>query len=292
MVAGIVATVTNFILNLILIFGLLGLPALGVVGAAIATVVSRFAELGVLVVWGHTHKQKCAFLVGAYRSLFVPRHLILQIARKGLPLMLNETLWSIAVTLRNQCYSTRGLDAVAAQNINATITSVLNVTYMAFGSAVAILVGNLLGAGRLEEAKDENRKLTAFSIICGAAMGLMMVGVSFLFPKLYNTTDTVRELATYMIIITACTMPSGAFSHAAYFTLRSGGKVLITFLFDSGFMWGIVIPTCCILAYLTDFSIIALFAVCQGIDILKSLIAAYLVKQGAWVKQIVVNEKN
>ncbi len=290
MAAGIVAVITNFVLNCILIFGLIGFPRLGVVGAAIATVVSRFAELAVLVIWGHTHPRKCAFLVGAYRSFLISRALILQVAKKGLPLMLNETLWAIGMTLRNQCYSTRGLDAVAAQNISSTVNNVFNVIYMALGSAVAIVIGNLLGAGKLEEAKDENRKMIAFSVACGVLMGCLMISISSLFPKLYNTGADVRELATYMIIICALTMPTGAFSHAAYFTLRSGGRVLITFLFDSGFTWCLLIPTTCILAYFTGIGIVPLFAICQGLDILKCIIAAYLLKRGSWVKQIVVGE--
>lgn len=287
MVASIVAVIVNFALNSLLIFGLLGLPALGVKGAAIATVISRLAELGVLAVWGHTHTERCPYLIGAYRSFRLPKSLFLQISTKGLPLMANELFWSLAITLRNQCYSTRGLDVVAAQNINSTIVNVFNVVYMAIGSSIAIVVGNLLGAGKIEEARDTDRKMMVFSVTCATAMGGVLIACSHLFPMIYNTGENVRSLAAYMMTVSALTMPFDAFSHAAYFTLRSGGKVMITLLFDSVYMWLIVLPISAALAYMTDIPIYFLFAVCQSTEIFKVIFGSVLLRRGTWLKQLV-----
>lgn len=114
MISSLAAVLTNCVLNLILIFGLLGMPALGVRGAAIATVFSRFVELFVVVIKTHRSTAKFPYIVGAYRSFRIPLELVRKIAAKGLPLMANEFFWSLAITFRNQCYSTRGLEAVAA----------------------------------------------------------------------------------------------------------------------------------------------------------------------------------
>lgn len=290
MVASIVAVATNFILNYILIFGKFGAPAMGVGGAALASVISRFAELGVLLVWGYTHPSRCSFLVGAFRSFRLPKKLFLQIAAKGLPLMANELFWALAMTLRNQCYSTRGLDVVAAQNICSTIFNVFNVVYMAIGSSIAIIVGNLLGAGKLEEARDTDRKMMTFSVTCAIGLAVLMIASSSLFPQIYNTSDSVRTLAAYMMIISALFMPFGAFAHSAYFTLRSGGKVLITLLFDSVYMWVIVLPISFVITYFTGLDIHWLFAICQGIDILKVIFGAILLHRGSWVKQLVADD--
>lgn len=287
MLASVLAVSLNFLLNLVLIFGYLGFPALGVVGAAVATVIARFAELFVLLLWGHTHRARCPYLVGAYRSFRLPRVLFLRIMTKGLPLMANELFWSLAITMRNQCYSTRGLDVVAAQNINATIVNVFNVVYMAVGSAIAIVVGNLLGAGKIEEARDTDRKMMVFSVFCATLMGGILIASSHLFPQIYNTDEHVRSLAAYMMIVSAITMPFCAFSHSAYFTLRSGGKVLITLLFDSVYMWSIVIPISALLAYATGVNIYILFAVCQATEILKVIFGAILLRRGSWLKQLV-----
>ena len=290
MIASIVAVATNFVLNVVLIFGYLGAPALGVVGAAVATVISRFAELAVLVIWGHTHTKKCSFLVGAYRSLRVPRVLTCRIMMKGFPLMLNELFWSLSVTMRNQCYSTRGLDVVAAQNINSTIENLFSVVYLALGTAIAIVVGNLLGAGKLEEAKETDRRMIAFSVMSAVGISGLLVGTAWLFPLLYNTGGDVRSLATAMILITALFTPFRAFAHAAYFTLRSGGRVMITILFDSVYMWSVVMPVSYLLAYFTSLNIIWLFVICQGVEAAKFLLGALLLKRSQWANQLVTDE--
>lgn len=290
MVASIAAVATNFVLNVVLIFGYLGVPALGVRGAAVATVISRFVELAVLTVWGHTHTQKCGFLVGAYRSMRVPRVLMGRIMLKGLPLMINELFWSLAITMRNQCYSTRGLDVVGAQNINSTIDNLFSVVYLALGTSISIIVGNLLGAGKLEEAKDAGRKMLAFSVACSAGISLLLVGSSWLFPMLYNTGNAVRALATFMIIITALATPFRAFAHAAYFTLRSGGKVMVTILFDSVYMWCVVMPVSLALAYLTGIGIHWMFVICQGVEAIKFILGALLLRRGTWARQLVADE--
>ncbi|MBR2650826.1 MAG: MATE family efflux transporter [Clostridia bacterium] len=287
MVASIVAVVTNFFLNIILIFGYLGFPALGVVGAAIATVVSRFAELITLTVYAHTHKDKFPYLKGAYSSPKISRELFGRITVKGIPLMLNEFFWAIAMTMRNQCYSTRGLDVVAAQNISTTVFNLFSVVYMALGSSVAIIIGKQLGAGERDEAIDTQRKLTAFSIFSGTVMMLFMIGASFLFPKIYNTTDTVRSLAAFMMIISGIGMPFSSFANAAYFTLRSGGRVFITVLFDSVYMWAVVMPVSIVFSYFTDISIFLLFPICQWVDSLKVIFGAILLKRGNWARTLV-----
>lgn len=287
MIASFAAVGINFVLNIVLIFGYLGAPALGVKGAAIATVVSRFAELLVLVIYAHLKNDKFSYLVGAYRSFAIPKNLFRTIMIKGIPLMLNEFFWAVAMTMRNQCYSTRGLDVVAAQNISATMFNLLSVVYISLGTAIAIIVGALLGAGKLEEAKDADRKLLVFSVLSGIAVAMILILSAFIFPRLYETTDTVRELASYMMIISALTMPFSAFANAAYFTLRTGGKVFITILFDSFYMWTVVVPTVAIFAYATNVGILALFAIGQGVDIFKVIFGGILIKRGSWLKTLV-----
>ena len=104
MVAGISAVLVNLVLNYILIFGHFGAPELGVEGAALATVISRFAELAVVAIWTHLHKKENPYIRGVYRSVYIPGQLLKSILIKGMPLLLNEFLWASGMAIQNQCY--------------------------------------------------------------------------------------------------------------------------------------------------------------------------------------------
>lgn len=287
MKAGVTAVVVNLCLNYVLIFGKFGAPALGCVGAAIATVVSRFVECAIVVIWTHTHKKKHPFIAGVYKSLYMPMPLVKQILITGTPLMLNEMLWSAGMTMLTQNYSTRGLATVAALNISNTINNVFNVIYIALGSTVAIIIGQLLGADRMEEAKKEDAQMIAFSVGSCFIVGIVLVLIAPLFPQLYNTTEEVKQLAKYLIYVVAVMMPFNAFINASYFTLRSGGKTVITFFFDSVFVCCISVPAAYLLAHYTQIPIVLLYIMVQSLDLIKCVIGFILVKKGVWLHNMV-----
>ena len=289
MVAGICAVLINLCLNYVLIFGHLGFPVMGIRGAAIATVISRYVELAIVAGWTHLNSDKNLFIKGAYRSVHIPSHLLGQIMRKGFPLLINEALWSIGMAMLNQSFSTRGLDVVAAQNISSTIYNLSSVVFLSMGNAVGIIMGQMLGANRSEsEIRDSNRKLMFTAVLSCLIFGGLMAAASGLFPKIYNTTDDVRALATKLICISAMMMPFNAYTNACYFTLRSGGKTLVTFLFDSCYVWIVCVPLAFILSRYTTLAIIPLYAICQSMDMLKSAIGAYMVHKGTWIQNLAI----
>ena len=291
MKAGIVAVLTNLVLNTILIFGMLGFPALGVEGAAIATVISRYIQTAIVIVWTHKNVAKVPFIEGAYKSLKIPGQLVGNILKKGVPLMINEIMWSVGMATLMQCYSVRGLDTVAGLNISSTITNLFNVVFIAMGSSIAIVVGQLLGAGKLKEAQEADTKLIVLTVFSCFVMGGLLVLVAPLFPMLYDTTDAVRDLATSFMRISACCMFMHGFMHSTYFTLRSGGKTVITFLFDSAFMWCVNIPVAFVLSRYTGMPIVPLYLVCQLVDIIKCVVGYILVKKGIWLNNLVNDKK-
>lgn len=290
MVGAVVAVFVNLFLNYVLIYGKFGAPVLGVRGAAIATVISRFVEGAIIIGWTHWNARQNEFIIGAYKTLAVPMGLTKKIIIKGMPLMLNEFIWASGVTMVNQCYSTRGLAAVAAININSTINNIFNVAFIALGSSVSIIVGQLLGAGKMEEAKDYDRKLIAFSTSVCVLLGSIMAMTSPLFPQLYQTTEEVRGLATKFICVTAALMPLCAFTHASYFTLRTGGKTFVTFIFDSVFQWAVNVPMAYFLSRYTQINIILMYAIVQSTEMIKCIIGYFCVKSGMWLQNIVQDE--
>lgn len=291
MVASIVAVITNLVCNYLLIFGNFGFPKLGVIGAAIATVMSRFAEFGVNFFWLHSHSDRYPYIKDLYRSVYITPQLFKNITVKGMPLFINEFFWSGGMVFLNQCYSSRGIAVVSALTISTTLRDLFSVCYLTLGVATGIIMGQMMGAGKSEdEIKDSNRKLITFSVFSCTIFGGIMAAISGIFPQFYNTEENVRSIATAMICIYAAYMPIGSFMNAAYFTLRSGGKTLITFIFDSGFVWAISVPGALILTRLTDLPIIPIYALTLSLDLFKCIAGFIMIKQGKWIQNIVVPE--
>lgn len=290
MVASIVAVFVNLIFNYILIYGKFGAPALGVAGAAMATVLSRFVQMTIVVVWTHKNSVKNRFIVGAYKTLRIAKGLPGKIIKMGFPLLINETLWAVGVALQTQAFSTRGLEVVAGLNINSTINNVFNIVFIALGDAVAILVGQLLGEGKLAKAKQTAYRIIAFSVTSCVIIGAIMFITAPLFPQIYNTSDEVRDIATKLIRVTALVFPIQGYLHAAYFTIRSGGKTVITFLFDSVFLLAIGVPAAYLFSLGTGISIWYVFLFVNLLDLIKCLIGTILLKSGVWVNNIVGGE--
>lgn len=287
MLASLAAVVTNLVLDYALIFGIFGIPAYGVQGAAIATVAARFVECAIVVLWAHSHLEQNPYLKGAYHGFSVPGHILSGIIKKGTPLMFNEMLWAVGMAVIAQCYAVRGLEVVAAQNISSTISNLFNIVYLQLGGCISIVVGQLLGAGRLEEARDKDNKMIFFCVLCCMGVSLIMIFAGRYFPMIYKTEDSIKELAGRFIMISALVMPLCAFSHASYFTLRSGGKTGITFLFDSVYTWVIVIPLATILAKHTALTIEMVFFFVSFTEIIKVTIGYFMIRSGIWLQNIV-----
>lgn len=290
MKAGVAAVFVNLVFNYLLIYGKFGFPCLGVTGAALATVLSRYVEAVIVISWTHKNKEKNTYIEGIYHTMKVPVALCKKLIIKGFPLLVNETLWAAAMATLTQCYSIRGLSVVAGLNISNTINNLFNVVFIALGDSVAIIVGQLLGAGKMEEARDTDNKMIAFSVICCTFVAMAMLVIAPLFPRLYNTTAQARTLACRFIMVQAVFMPQNAFLHAAYFTLRSGGKTLVTFLFDSVFIWCVSVPIAYFLSRYTELYVVYILAMVQIGDWIKCAIGFILVKKGVWLQNIVARQ--
>ena len=287
MFASVAAILVNLVFNYFLIFGKCGFPELGVTGAAIATVLSRYVETAIIVVYTHMKSHHFGFIRGAYRSLRVPKPLMISILRRGTPLLVNEFLWSSGMAVLLQCYSVRGLDVVAACNIATTVSNLFKVVFLSMGNAVAIMVGQALGANDIERAKNCTWRLMTLSVGSNLIMATLLALFAPAIPNIYNTEPHVRQIATQLIYVVAVMMPAYSFSHCCYFTLRSGGKTIITFLFDSVFTWCVNVPAAWLLAYKTGLEIVPLYFGVQALEMVKVVVGFVLVKKGVWIHNIV-----
>lgn len=290
MIAGIVSVIVDVILNYILIYGKFGAPNLGVRGAAIATVVARLFEMSIVIVWAHMNTRKYVFLQGMYKSIFVPKELAGAIMRKSLPIFFNEFMWAGGVASLTQCYSIRGLEIVAGMNISNAICNLLNVVFVALGNAVGVIIGHTLGESKFEQAKKDSSALMRFSTVICLGLTVILIAISGFFPELYQTSEEVRYLGQTFIIITACFFPIQGLLNSLYFTIRSGGKTLVTFFFDSVFSWVVSVPVAYILCFHTELPIVTIYVIVQACDMIKVVIGLILIKKGVWITNLVENE--
>lgn len=296
MIASVIAILVNIVFNYIFIFGnsvisFLPFPSMGVEGAAIATVLSRYVEMSVILFSVHSKKYIYPFIIDIYKYFKIPRNLCKEMLKKGFPLLINEFLWSFGMASLMQCYSVRGIEVVAATNISSTAANLFNVFYFSMGTAIAIMCGQYLGAGETQKAKTTVWRLLFLSVTSCIVIGGILIALSTYIPMIYNTGKSVRYMATKLLRIVAVLMPFNAFCHGCYFAMRSGGKTVITMIFDSGFIWIISFPIAFLIARFTDLPILSFYFIVQSIEILKAILAGILVKKGVWINNIVSDKE-
>ena len=169
-------------------------------------------------------------------------------------------------------------------------TNLFSVIMMGMGSAVAIMVGQRLGAGKIDEARDVDRKLIFLTEVLHVIIGVGMILASPLVPRLYNVSAEVRDLTRQLLVIAGCSLPIHSFAHVTYFTIRSGGRTVITFLFDAVYTWVVVVPLAFVLTRYTALTITQVYCCVQFVDILKVIIGLIMLKSDFWARNVVNEE--
>jgi putative MATE family efflux protein len=286
-----VAIMTNVLLNYLLIFGNLGFPELGVVGAAYATLISRILEFVLLFVLlqmkGKLFNTK---LLDVFK---IEKTLLKVIVITAIPLVINEFLFSFGQTMFLQSYSVRGDHALAAINITMAISQLVFITFGGIGTAVAVFIGNTLGENKLVEAKANSQKIFLFAFVFAILLGILLFVLSFYILDIYDVSLNTKQIAQFNIRVNAIMIPFISLYIAMYFTLRSGGDTKSTMLMDSGYIWVIQVPTVFLLSRLTDMSVIYLFLIVQLLEIPKVILAFSRYKKEYWLRNLTdVNTKN
>ena len=181
---------------------------------------------------------------------------------------------------------------MAALNMQSSFANVFNVFFLAMGNSVGIIIGPMLGAGNIKEAKATTRKLVFSTFVICLFTSVLMAVCAKPFPNIYNTEPEVKELAFKLILICSCFVPFQGICHASYFAMRSGGKTWLTFLFDSGLQWILFIPLAYYFSNYSDLSILKVFAIASTSDVVKCLVSLFFLRKINWAQNIVSEKES
>lgn len=272
-------------LGYLLIFGHLGLPQMGVVGAAAATCIARYGECAALLALAYTRRTPAAArpreLLGADWA-FVRRFLI-----TTAPVVLEEVVWSLGITSYNAIYARIGTDAVAAINIATTIEGLAFVTFIGLGNSAAIMIGNRIGAGETAQASTYAGRFLRLAILVGVvAGGLILVGSGPIL-SLYKITPETRAAAQAVLVVMACVLWARASNMVMIVgIMRSGADTRFAFVADVTPLWLVGIPLALTGAFILHLPIPLVYVLVMCDELSKFFISAWRVRSGRWIHRV------
>ncbi|HNW86200.1 MAG TPA: MATE family efflux transporter [Candidatus Limiplasma sp.] len=279
----------NAFCNYLFIFGSLGFPRMGVAGAALGTLIARLFEMGFYLTLMARRRMYFSFEPGA--CLRLDRSIRRAFFGKAVPLIVNELLYSFGLNIFFWCYARLDETALPALTIAELCYQISAVIITGNSSAVSVLIGASLGAGELDQARENSKKLLLLTLGIGFLSTLLCCGLAFLLPQFYNISDALRATATRITCIMAVFAPISFVYAFCFFCLRAGGDTRNAMLLDSGYMWAVAVPACVLMGLLLPGKLPMATAVLivQLLMNAKLFIALHVLRQGRWVRNITVN---
>lgn len=287
LLANVISLGLNVILNAVFIYAIAHKdPFKSVQGIAIATIAARVVELGILI--AICKIKKFEFDKRVFSHFRIERPLLKRLIVKSVPLFFNELFWSGGQVLMTLALSQRD-GVLSALSIVSTMSNIFAVVFQGLAIGIGVMVGNKLGAGELEEAQENNKKLYTLGLSISVVIGLIMIACSSVIPLLFSEVDASQKvLAGKLIIIYGGLLWAFCLCTCFYSTLKSGGMAIHTFLMDFISMWCITLPVAWTLAKLTNIDIVWLYLAVQATDIIKAIIGFSFVRQKKWVKNLTI----
>lgn len=286
MVASAISLVCNTGLNYLLIFGVMGFPAMGVAGAAIATVIARVVELIVIVSVIYTRDHALRSPIKDLLELNMD--FIKPILRTAFPVVLNEGFWAVGMTLYAVAYARSGTDAYAAVQIASTVEKLFFIFSFGLGSACSVMIGNELGANRIEEAKIYAGRFIRLGILLSAGIALIMAIIAIPATWMFNVSPAIRWAAACILFVNALTYLMKMVSTILIIgVFRGGGDTTFSFVLEMCCVYLIGVPLAFIGALFLKLPIYIVVLMVSVEEVIKSLIGLYRVRQGVWARNLV-----
>lgn len=288
-----ISVVINGLLNYILIFGIrtgtgVFIPAMGIKGAAIATIIARVIEFIILITVPYVKKYEIA--VSPVRYFQSQPGFLARYIRICVPVLINESLWGIGCSLQNAIYGHAGTTVVAASNITGTISNLIWTFIIGCGNAAAILIGKKIGEHKHEEARSLANRLTVFMVGSAACIALLLIPLGLMLKYFFNVEPEVIHMAKILLFMTAVCYPLWAINMIVVVGVcRSGGDTIFALILDIGFMWTISLPLGFCAVTLWHFPFWAIFLCIQSEHLFKSVMGLARLKSGKWLHDVTVD---
>lgn len=283
--ATVVSLAVNATLNYALIFGKFGAPALGVAGAAIATVASRAVEAAIVFVGAYARKMPPAGSIREFRSWgggFIPRY-----AKIVVPVIINEVTWSLGVTVYNAVMARVGTEAIAAYSVTNTISQLAMVLFLGTANASAVMLGTKIGAGDRATAYLWAKRFAVMSPAIGVLVGFLLVPTTLVLPYLFAIGAEPLRQAALMTIALGCVFPFKVFNlHVVVGICRSGGDTKFGAVFDIVGVWLFGVPLAALGAFVLRAEPWVVFALICSEEVAKCGLGVWRLATGRWLNDV------
>ena len=272
---------TNLIANYLLIF----VAGLGVIGAAIATVISRIIELVILATWSYSHKYE---ICGKLKELLgFNRYFIVKFLKIAFPVIINETFWGLGTSVYNAIFAHAGTNAFTAYSITGTISQLTWVFCMGFGNGIGVLIGKRIGEKKIEEAKTYAKRSMWFMPLIGAFVGVFLVPLSKLLPIFFNVDQEIIKTATAILMILIFVYPFNSFCmNWIVGVCRAGGDTVFSAVAEIVVLWCVAIPLGYVAAFVLHLPAPMIYLFFCSESIVKAIIGAIRVLSGKWLHEV------
>lgn len=283
----VIAFTLKTILGYSLIFGRMGLPEMGIAGAAVATAIARCLECIFLLVLTYHMELPPALRAGDLRG--INRVFVGTVVATTMPVILNEVIWAIGTSAYAGIYARIGTDSVAAVNIASTIEGVALVPMFGMGNACAIILGNAIGAGDSAVARDYARKFLALAITIGLAVGILVFAAApFIFGSYNISPEAARYARGVITVLSTALWLKAANLIIVVGILRSGGDTRFSLAVDTGPMWLLGIPLALLGSFVLHWPVYyVIVLVLLGDELSKFVIGMWRVRSGRWLRNVV-----
>lgn len=280
-----ISLVVNAFFNWVFIFGNLGAPAMGVKGAAIATVIARIVEFTIVIIFMIFFEEKIKLRPKHF--IKIDKIILKDYVSNCTPVLFNELLWSTGSSMISIVVGRMGTDVVAANSINNVVFQFVTIFIFGVSNAASVIIGNTIGEGNKEKAKEYAFTIGAVSLLMGLVASAMVFFVRPIVVDFYNVAESTKAIAMQIMSVTSIIVIFQSLGiNLMMGVLRGGGDAKFVLINDILFMWVVAIPLGFISAFVWELPVFAVFFIIKIDEIIKSFISVFRVISGKWITDV------